>query len=72
MEVATHEAIEFAACDLGVRFQPTWAYEDTASDCYFFAFNHNKLTEIAARTGCFIAQIHDDLKAAIQLLKENK
>lgn len=72
MEVATHEAMEFAASDLGVRFRPTWAYEDHVSDCYFFAFDHNRLTEIAARTGNFLTQIHDDLKAAIDLLKESR
>jgi hypothetical protein len=69
-EVATHEAIEFVACYLGCRMRPTWAYEEYASDCYFFAFDHSKLTEIAARAGNFLCSIHDDLKAALGLIKE--
>lgn len=70
MEVATHEALEFVACEMGLRYRPSMAYEQTASDCYFFAFNHNQLTELASRVGNFLWQISKDVESGVELLRE--
>jgi hypothetical protein len=69
-EVLVHEALEFVACEAGTRFRSTHAYATSASDVYMFMFDHNQLTEIAARVGNFIWQVKEDLEAGIKLLNE--
>lgn len=71
-EILCHETFELLACDRNARFRHTGSYVPNASDSYFFFFNHNDYSEIAAQAGNFIWQCHQDLKAACDLLKEQK
>lgn len=68
-EVLTHEAMEFLFSEHNVQFSPSHAYAPYASDAYHFMFDHNVLTEVAAKLGHFLWDIRKDFEAAHELLK---
>lgn len=72
MEVLTHEALEFLLGEHNYQFHPTRSYAPYATDAYHFMFDHNGLTEVAAKLGCFLWNIHDVFKAAFDLIEEAK
>lgn len=69
--ILVHEAMEFLIDEVGARFRPTSNFCQTASDLYVFYFNHNQMTDIAAKLGSFLLEIQEDFHAAFQLIQEH-
>jgi hypothetical protein len=55
-----HEAIEFACVDKDKRFRPDQDYS-SATDAYWFIFNHRDFSEIIARATTFLTGAIPDL-----------
>lgn len=58
-----HEVFEMAADDEKCVFRPK-AFEDGASDVVHIFMNHNQYTEVAAKSGYFIAKCQNDFNKA--------
>lgn len=63
MGLVCHEAWEMAAQDMRLVYKPL-SFEEAASDCVSFAYNHNQHTEVCSKVGWFIYCIYEDLKKA--------
>jgi len=68
--ILVHETMEFLIEIQGGRFRPTSGFVRSASDVYRFFFDHNQMTEIAAKLGCFLWDIRKDFEAAFELIQE--
>ena len=66
--VLQHEALEMLMADHGARYLKSGSFCAGASDAYSFYFDHNQLTEIAAKLGHFTFDVHDDFSAAWALV----
>ena len=70
--ILVHEAMEALIDDAGCRMRPTSNFCRNASDLYRFAFDHNQMTDIAAKLGCFLWSIRKDFEAAFELVQETR
>jgi hypothetical protein len=52
-DVIMHEALEFAACQVCVRYRPDPDYADSSGG-YYFAMNHEQFAEVVARASVFV------------------
>lgn len=58
-----HEAWEMCAQDMRLVHRPL-SFEEDASDCVTFHYDHNQHTEICSKVGWFLFVIMEDLKKA--------
>lgn len=71
MESLYHEAMEFTAAEMNVRFEHTNLYS-FVGDRYYFFFDHRQFSEICARSVCFVDDCQSDLKKAWREWKKPK
>ena len=63
--VAQHEAFEYIAAQMELRFKPCGT-SMSASDTYRFVFNHEQFSRICEEVGYFMAKMLPDLATSFK------